>query len=79
MNPRGKKLEPKLGIKMPFAELVERLIQTDPKEVEKSVQTAKQKTRPKSKASKKRQKRGGSRGGGGRVGAAPICGENDCR
>lgn len=44
MNPRGKKLEPKLGIYMPFAELVERLMQTDPKEVEESVEKAKQPT-----------------------------------
>jgi hypothetical protein len=42
MNPRGKKLEPKLGIDMPFAELVERLMQTDTKEVEDSVEKAKQ-------------------------------------
>jgi hypothetical protein len=42
MNPRGKKLEPKLGISMPFAELVERLMQTDPKEVERSIEKAKQ-------------------------------------
>jgi hypothetical protein len=43
MNPRGKKLEPKLGLDMPFGELVERLMQTDPKEVESSVEKAKQK------------------------------------
>jgi hypothetical protein len=43
MNPRGKKLEPKLGLEMPFAELVERLMQTDPKEIEESVEKAKQK------------------------------------
>ena len=29
MNPRGKKLEPKLGLDMPFAELVERLFDAD--------------------------------------------------
>jgi hypothetical protein len=43
MNPRGKKLEPKLGIDMPFAELVERLMQTDPAEIEESVEKAKEK------------------------------------
>jgi hypothetical protein len=43
MNPRGKKLEPKLGLDMPFSELVERLMQTDPKEVERSIERAKQK------------------------------------
>jgi hypothetical protein len=42
MNRRGKKLEPKLGLEMPFGELVERLLQTDPKEVERSVEKAKQ-------------------------------------
>jgi hypothetical protein len=47
MNPRGKKLEPKLGLDMPFTELVERLMQTDPEEVEKSVERAKQKKTPK--------------------------------
>ncbi len=34
INPRGKKLEPKLGLDMPFGELVQRLLQTDPKQVE---------------------------------------------
>jgi hypothetical protein len=43
MNPRGKKLEPKLGLDMPFAELVERMMQTDPKEVEVSIEKAKEK------------------------------------
>ncbi len=43
MKPRGKKLEPKLGLNMPFAELVRRLMQTDPKEVERSIKKAKQK------------------------------------
>jgi hypothetical protein len=48
MNPPGKKLEPKLGLDMPFAELVERLMQTDPKEVEESVEKSKQpKEKPK--------------------------------
>jgi hypothetical protein len=42
MNPRGKKLEPKLALDMRFAELVERLVQTKPKEVERSVAKAKQ-------------------------------------
>jgi hypothetical protein len=42
MNPRGKKLEPKLGLDMPFSELIERLMQTDPEEVEESVERAKQ-------------------------------------
>jgi hypothetical protein len=46
MNPRGKKLEPKLGLDMPFAELVERLMQTDPKEVEASIEKAKQEKPP---------------------------------
>jgi hypothetical protein len=41
MNPRGKKLEPKLGLNMPFSELVERLVQTDPKEVDKSIERSK--------------------------------------
>jgi hypothetical protein len=43
MNPKGKKLEPKLGLDMPFGELVERLVQTKPKEVERSIAKSKQK------------------------------------
>lgn len=52
MNPRGKKLEPKLGLNMPFGELVERLMQTDPKEVEQSIKKGKQKS-PDSKRARK--------------------------
>ena len=55
MNPRGKKLEPKLGLKMPFGELVERLMQTDPKEVERSIAKSKQK-KPKPPPFKKRRR-----------------------
>ncbi len=43
MNPRGKKLEPKLGLDMPFGEALARFVQTKPSEVEKSVEKAKQK------------------------------------
>jgi hypothetical protein len=43
MNPKGKKLEPKLGLNMPFSELVQRLLQADQKEVEQSIDKAKQK------------------------------------
>jgi hypothetical protein len=50
MNPRGKKLEPKLGIDMPFSELVQRLIQTKPKEVEQSIEKAKQKRAPRKRS-----------------------------
>jgi hypothetical protein len=41
MNERGKKLEPKLGLDMPFAEALKRFIKTDPKEVEESIARAK--------------------------------------
>jgi hypothetical protein len=55
MNPRGKKLEPKLELDMPFAELVERLMQTDPQEIEKSVERAKEKKpQPERKTKRKR-------------------------
>jgi hypothetical protein len=54
MNRRGKKLEPKLGLDMPFGELVQRLLQTDPKEVERSVKKSKQGKPP---ASRKKPKR----------------------
>ena len=43
MNPRGKKLEPKLRLDMPFDEALRRFVQTDQKEVEKSIERAKQK------------------------------------
>jgi len=51
MNPRGKKLEPKLKLNMPFDEALRRFAQTKPEEVEKSIKRAKQKKpRPKRKA-----------------------------
>ncbi len=59
MNERGKKLEPKLGLEMPFSELVQRLLQTDPKEVEASIEKAKQ-AKPSDKP-KKSKTRGGKR------------------
>lgn len=43
MNPRGKKLEPKLGLDMPFAEALERFARVKPNEVEQSIEKAKQK------------------------------------
>lgn len=42
MNRRGKKLEPKLALDMSFGELLGRLVQADPKEVEESVKRSKQ-------------------------------------
>jgi hypothetical protein len=54
MKPKGSKLEPKLGLKMEFGELLERLAQTKPKEVERSVEKAKQKKPPLSKSPRKR-------------------------
>jgi hypothetical protein len=58
MNPRGKKLEPKLGLNMPFAELVGRLAQTDPKEVERSIEKGKQAKPPRGEPPRKRKRRG---------------------
>jgi hypothetical protein len=49
MNPRGKKLEPKLKLNMPFDEALRRFVQTKPKEVEKSIERAKQKKPGKTK------------------------------
>ncbi len=43
MKRRGKKLEPKLGLDMPFGELLGRLVQTKPEEVEASITRSKQK------------------------------------
>jgi hypothetical protein len=56
MNPRGKKLEPKLGIDMPFGEIVERLVQTNPKEIERSIEKGKEKKPPDIKAKRKRKR-----------------------
>lgn len=56
MNPKGKKLEPKLGLDMPFSELVRRLIQTKPKEVERSIARAKQKEVLAPRAGRRRKK-----------------------
>jgi hypothetical protein len=53
MNPKGKKLEPMLGLDMPFGELVQRLLQTKPREVERSIARAKQKISPKRKPRKR--------------------------
>jgi hypothetical protein len=46
MNPRGKKLEPKLKLDMPFGEALARFVQTKPKEVERSIENAKQRKAP---------------------------------
>ncbi len=46
MNAKGKKLEPKLKLDMPFDEALRRFAQTKPKEVEKSIERGKQKKKP---------------------------------
>jgi hypothetical protein len=43
MNAKGKKLEPKLKLDMPFGEALERYAQTKSKEVERSIERSKQK------------------------------------
>ncbi len=58
MKRRGKKLEPKLALNMPFGELIERLAQTKPSEVEASIARSKQK-RPSNGAARKRPKQKG--------------------
>jgi len=57
MNRRGTKLEPKLGLNMPFRELLERLVQTKPKEVEASIVRAKRMRPTAAAAPRKRLKR----------------------
>lgn len=49
MNAKGKKLEPKLKLDMPFGEALARFVQTKPKEVERSVERSKQKKKPRKK------------------------------
>lgn len=46
---KRKKLEPKFGLDMDFAEALERFAQTDPKEVAESIERAKQKNRRETK------------------------------
>lgn len=52
MNNKGKKLEPSLGLDMPFDEAMERFIRTDPKQVEASIARSKQKKPPGTKKKK---------------------------
>jgi len=54
VNKRGKKLEPKLGLDMPFAEALERFVQTNPSEVERSIMKSKQKKPSVSKRKKQK-------------------------
>lgn len=49
MSSKGKKLEPKLGLDMPFSEALQRFIKTDPKQVDASVARSKKKKPPGSK------------------------------
>jgi hypothetical protein len=56
MKRRGKKLEPKLALAMPFDELLGRLVQTKPEQVEASIKRAKQK-RPEARRPKSRRKK----------------------
>ena len=56
MNQRGKKLEPKLKLDMPFDEALERFAQTKPKEVERSIERAKQKKPPKEGMARKQKR-----------------------
>lgn len=53
MKRRSKKLEPKLALHMPFGELLGRLVQTKPSEVEESIGRAKQKRPAATRAKKK--------------------------
>ena len=43
MSAKGKKLEPKLGLDMPFDEALQRFIQTAPKQVDASIARSKKK------------------------------------
>lgn len=57
----NKKLEPKLGLDLPFEDALRRFIQAKPKEVEKSIERAKQAKAPKKKPPGRKQRPGGSR------------------
>jgi hypothetical protein len=47
MNPKGKKLKPKLKLDMSFEEALGRFAHTKPQEMERSVEKSKQKKLPK--------------------------------
>jgi hypothetical protein len=53
MNPRGKKLEPKLKLDMPFDEVLARFLQTKPSEVEESIERSKSVIAPMPKSPKR--------------------------
>jgi hypothetical protein len=52
MSPKGKKLEPKLGLDMGFDEALERFVRTSPAEVDASIERSKQKKPPQAKKTK---------------------------
>jgi hypothetical protein len=54
MTGKGKKLEPQLGLDMPFDEAMNRFMQTDPREVEANIARSKQNKPPGSKKKKKK-------------------------
>jgi hypothetical protein len=56
MNERGKKLEPKLGLDMPFKEALERFARVKPHEVHHSVEKSKQ-TKPSAEKNSKARKK----------------------
>jgi hypothetical protein len=56
MSNKGKALEPKLALDMPFETALQRFMQAKPKEVEASIERSKKKKPPKAKAVKKKKK-----------------------
>lgn len=61
MNERGKKLEPKLKLEMPFSEALERMLRVKPHDVEQSVKNSKTAQGAPNQADKQRKPRNGKR------------------
>jgi hypothetical protein len=61
MSNKGKALEPKLALDMPFDEALQRFMRAKPSEVEASIEKSKKKKPPKAKVVKKKKKTPGSK------------------
>lgn len=66
MSKKGKQLEPKFGLDMPFDEAMQRFMQADPKQVDASIARSKQK-----KPIAKKKKPGGKKAPPGNASQSP--------
>jgi len=66
MSSKGKKLEPKFGLDMPFDEAMQRFMQVDPRQVDASIERSKKK-----KPTSKKKKPGGKKAPPGNASQSP--------